>query len=580
MRTLVLSTAILACLAALPACKEPDPNKFETHIERLQDPEKRARGMADLEKLVKAVAAAPDNQARLDEFAQKVVPVLAQIWDEAEEQHEPILNILRDAGHPAGCAVWQKALVLDGSAEARKAALLALEGIKKSRSTDCAQPVVEALQALIKDPKNDKGSEEGRVRLEMVEALGALRAKEAVPVLIEVLKQTKENQPVAVHRAAATALGNIGDPSAVDALITAQFRVPDIPSTSDIGNRSKLALVAIGKPAVPRVLEMLEGKHEEVNKLAAEHGASLQVVKQAAAGILGAMGAKDAVPELIAFMPQDDCGEKPKAETDPEQAGLRAFVAQALGFIGDERAVEPLCSCMHATHNPGDMWPIVQSVGLMGGDKAVDCLVDMLERGEYDPEYLTNSDFRYEVRWEGARFAILAASAENLPKVEKALADQTDPKVKEEIKKWQPGIDVVKACKADKACYLKTLKDSSADWFAREKAAVELARLAKGDKAVAVEISKAFKVRSPDARVTMALLPAWMLDGQSCAECVEAFDKIIKAEKGSMDATMQLAVLTARNTMAKLRPKAGAEAAAPAAKGDAKAAAPDAKAEK
>ncbi|RMG96166.1 MAG: hypothetical protein D6705_11960 [Deltaproteobacteria bacterium] len=563
MRKLVIASLALACLVAAPACKEPDPNKFETHIEKIKDPAKRATGMADLERLVKAVASAPDNQARLDEFAEKVVPVFVEVWDEAKEQHDNILNILIAAGHPAGCPVWEKALAgIDGSAEARKEALLALEGIKKSKSRQCAKAVIEALDKLIADPKFDKGNEEGRLRLEMVETLGVLRVPEAVPVLIKAMEQTKENQPVAVHRAAATALGNIGDPAAVDALITVTFRVPDTPSTSDIGNRSKTALVAIGEPAVPQVLKMLRGEHEEVNKLAAEHGVPLQIVKNTAAGILGAMGAKQAVEEIVAFMPQDDCGEKPKAETDPEQAALRAIVAQALGFIGDERAVDALCSCVHATHNPGDMWPIVEALGRIGGKKATECLVDVLERGEYDPEYLTNSDFRYEVRWEGARFAIMAASPEDLPKVEAAIAAQTDPKVKEKIAQWQPGIDVVKKCKDDKACYLGVLKDTSAHWFAREKAAVELARLAKGDVEVATEIAKAFKVRSPDARVTMALLPAQMLEGKSCAACVEAYQKVLEAEKGTMDAKMQLPVLVARYTMAKLRPSAAEEKAA------------------
>jgi hypothetical protein len=49
-------------------------------------------------------------------------------------------------------------------------------------------------------------------------------------------------------------------------------------------------------------------------------------------------------------------------------------------------------------------------------------------------------------------------------------------------------------------------QDQNADWFAREKAAFELARLAPGDKGAALELAKAFKVRNPDARVSMALL--------------------------------------------------------------------------
>ena len=175
--------------------------------------------------------------------------------------------------------------------------------------------------------------------------------------------------------------------------------------------------------------------------------------------------------------------------------------------------------------------------------------------GEYDPEALENSDFKYQIRWEAARFAILAASAEQLPALKAALAGasrEKDKKVVEELPKWDAGVKLLEDCKADKACYMKTLQDQNADWFAREKAAVEVARLSPGDKTVALELSKAFKVRNPDARVTMALLvPRVMGDGK-CPECAAALEDVMKGEKGSMDATMQLPVLTARTAIARV----------------------------
>jgi HEAT repeat protein len=384
--------------------------------------------------------------------------------------------------------------------------------------------------------------------------------------------QTKEAQPVAVHREAAKALGMIKDPAAVDALLTVSFRVPDAPSTTDISNRSKLALVAIGEPAVPRLKDMLAGKFEEVNKLASDHDVDLLVVQQTAVGILGALGTKSATDELIAFMPQKDCvpapvekkpakkkgkkdEEEEPSEEDVADASLRAFVANTLGIIGDPRGVAPMCKCINATHNPGDMFPITEALGRIGGPEAFKCLAETTKAGEYDPEALENSDFRHQIRWEAARFAILVASPEDLPAVQDALkgaAADGDKKVVEELVKWEAGLKLLETCKADKACYTKTLQDANADWFAREKAAFEIARLSPGDKAAALEISKAFKVRNPDARVSMALLVSRVLGDTKCPECAAALEDVMKGEKGSMDASMQLPVLTARTTIARI----------------------------
>ncbi len=574
MRKLFVSSLLALAMVSWSGCKESDPNAFETHIEGIRDLNSRSASISQLEALVKTVITAPgDNSARIQEFVDKIVPVFDEVWDQVTpEQQVTMLNMLRDIGRPEGAKLWNRSLVLDGSDGARKRVLAALQGIQRARATETTDTVVGLMTELIKDPSKDRGKQnEGEIRLELAKTLGELRDKKGVPVLIEAMKQTKDNQPVSVHREAAKALGMIKDPAAVDALLTVSFRVPDAPSTTDISNRAKIALVSIGEPAVPRLKEMLAGKFEEVNALANANGVDLLVVQQTAVGILGALGTTSATDELIAFMPKDDCtapvAKKPEkkkkkkaedeepSEEDAADASLRAFVANTIGLIGDAKGVDPMCKCINATHNPGDMFPISEALGRIGGDAAFKCLADVTKAGEYDPEALENSEFKFQIRWEAARFAILAASADQLPALKEALAGAAaggDKKVAEELPKWDAGVKLLESCKADKACYLKTLQDQNADWFAREKAAVELARLAPGDKSVALELSKAFKVRNPDARVTMALLVPRVLNGAKCPECAVALEDVMKGEKGSMDATMQLPVLTARTAIARI----------------------------
>ena len=573
-----LTSSLLALALSTSACKEPDPNAFETHVANIKDSAKRASGFTGLEALVKTVVSSENKQARLDEFCEKVIPALEEVWPDAPEQHEKILLLLRDVARPEASGIWNKALGLDGSADARKRSMLALEGIRKARAVGSLEAVEAEFKKLIQNPKNDEGSSEeenGRVRIMMAEALGAMRDKKAAGVLVESLMQPREKQPAAVHRVVATALGQIGasDDKSVDALLTVTFRVPDFATSKNVGVRAKQALVAIGDPAIPRIIEMLNGKHEEVQKLAAqasaeEAGLNQFVIAQTAASILGGMGSPKAVDALLAIYPKKDCvaaptepkKEKPEGEDAEEApadetiafAQLRAVVANALGLIGDPKAVDALCECSLSSKNPGDMFEILGALGRVGGSKAVDCLNVAITTAQYSDDAV-EKDFIYEARWNSARFAILAAGPDDLGKIEAAMATaSSNPKVKKELEAWTAGLELAKKCKIDKECFLGTLRDSNADWFAREKAAYEVAKLADGDSKMATEIAKAYKVRNPDARVSMAWLPAKMMHNKPCVECAAALQAVLEAEKLTTDKMYQAAVLLARDSIAKL----------------------------
>jgi hypothetical protein len=50
----------------------------------------------------------------------------------------------------------------------------------------------------------------------------------------------------------------------------------------------------------------------------------------------------------------------------------------------------------------------------------------------------------------------------------------------------------------------------------------------------------------------MALLVPRVLNDAKCPECAAALEDVMKGEKGSMDASMQLPVLIARTTIARV----------------------------
>ena len=573
MRTLLLSS--LFALSVLSACGQPpDEYAYETHIANIRDATNKGNGFSGMKTLVKTVITSPDNAPRIDEFVQKVIPVFEEAWDASPEHQVNMLEMLRDIGRPEGANLWIKALgTLDGSEEGRKRVLLALAGIQKSKSKGTVDAVLGLFEGLVKDPGKDKGKAEGEIRMELAKTLGLLKDTKAAPALIAALEQPTEMRPPAIHRAVAEALGQLRDPKAVEPLVIANFSIADEMSTKNLGNRVKLALVSIGEPAIPRLVELVTGKPDDiVIKKVVEAGANVSDVRFTAALMLGSLGSTTPVDDLIKLVPASVCTpivkEDPKKkdkkkkkedeeeEVDDQKAAdeqLRNALVTSLGQIGDPKAVPTICNCSQATVHFEEQFMMVEALGLSGGPEAVTCLANFIKTAESNPDSLPTTDkTATSIRVEAARFAILAAGPDQVGAIKEAIATNTDPKLVEGFKAWDAGLQIIETCKADKDCYLKTVKDTNANWFAREKAAVELSKLAVGDQAVAEALAHAYKVREADARVTMALMISRIMRGKKCQTCVDALEDVMKGEKGSTDISFQKAVLTARDTIAKL----------------------------
>lgn len=575
MRKLVLSSLFALSVIATAGCKEPDPYAYETHIENIRNASAKGIGFTGMKDLVKTVITSPDNGPRLDEFVTKVIPVFEAEWDAAPEHQLNMLEMLRDISRPEGAALWSKALgTLDGSEEGRKRVLVALQGIQRAKATGSSEAVLGLFQTLVKDPSKDKGKAEGEIRRELARTLGILKDPKAVDVLIAALEQPTEMRPPAVHRIIAEALGTLRDPKAVEPLVIANFSIPDDQTDSkNLSNRVKLALNSIGEPAVPRLVELLAGKEDDIIiKKVVEAGSTVSVVRFTAALMLGSLGSPTGVDALVANIPESVCKpivkedpkkkdkKKKKAEEEEEEdfdkaelENLRNAIVTSLGQIGDPRAATAICPCTQATIHFEEQFMMTEALGYVGGEEATKCLANFIKTAESDPESLPTTDKTpLSIRVEAGRFAVLAAGPDQVAAVREAFAANTDPKVLEGLGQWEPALQTLETCKADKDCYLKTVKDTNANWVARENAAVELVRLAPGDVAAAEAIAQAYKVREVDARVTMALMAARIMNGKRCQKCVDTFEDIMKGEKGSTDISYQKAVFTARDTIAKL----------------------------
>ncbi len=204
---------------------------------------------------------------------------------------------------------------------------------------------IDDLIEKLKDPENE-------VRRNTAYRLGDIGDISAVPALIKAL----EDEDNEIRAVAAWSLGENGDPSAVPALIEA---LGD--EDAEVKLKSVEAILKVGKPAVPALIELLEGGKR----------------RAFAAKALGKIGDSSAVAALI------------MALEDNDWAVVRESIV-ALGEIKDKRAVPVLIDALEFGDSAGKNYAI-QSLCVIGDTSAVPALIKALGDEE--------SNIRSEASW-------------------------------------------------------------------------------------------------------------------------------------------------------------------------------------
>jgi HEAT repeat protein len=180
-----------------------------TLMNRTEASRAAASALNDAEPIIRVSAAHAISALPPDEAAALLIP---QLKDKLEFVRREMAHALGETHSRAATSALTDLLVSDKEASVRAAAAIALGRIRDdSAVTDLVQVL-----AGTSGKKKSKLRENEFVLRAAAEALGEIRNRAGVSVLMATLGD--DSQPIDVRRAAATALGLIGDPQALPAL--------------------------------------------------------------------------------------------------------------------------------------------------------------------------------------------------------------------------------------------------------------------------------------------------------------------------------------------------------------------------
>lgn len=330
---------------------------------------------------------------------------------------------------------------------------------KKAKSTNRANQKIasalgamndqEAIAPLIRLMKVTKNP---YVKRAAIRSLGELGAKEAVAELLDILNDKDVHKTIRAN--AVFALGEIGDPKVVPNLVKALYQ-----EKAFFFAHANLALVKIGEPAVELLIQTMNGKNKEVNRILEGNVEVLKGALEAnAAQVLGDIGSEKAVEPLSAMV------EKVSKWDSDNKLIVMTRLISALGDIGYKGAVKPISKYLDTKF--WDVATVVCNSLIFIGDRSV---VPELFK------YASEGDRHPRVRVpmiEAIGNLGTDKDLDQLKALKEKFKDRTlTPIIEKSIKR----LEAYASCRQNVDCWIGKLKDK--DPAVREKAAYELGQI-------------------------------------------------------------------------------------------------------
>ena len=381
-------------------------------------------------------------------------------------------------------------------------------------------------------------SEDNKMRVSMIRALGSLQDKGATEILTVIATKQDENQNFLINRLAAQQLGELRDPAAIPALIKALFLfAPNRPDLR-MNDVAAEALILIGRPSLKPLLKMMRGEDETANAIAKNYIDSIkarrpdlatkmtvrQITGGEAAFALGALGFTESLEPLLQETASSDTTRKLNAaialvrlDVPPAQQGrVRAALKQVYGSLpkGYEgvRMRGQLLAAMAHTYDA--------------------------ELMSFVLEQLNDKRANPEVRLIAAQNYALLANKVDAAKLAAAIASEKPSEAggyREKFAEHQPLMKLAEECDTAVACWVG--KVSSADPNTARKGAYMLGRYGAGNQeAIAALVGQ---LGSEDIGVRLAALMALdQIAEDGAPDAVLKIDELRRREEGQSVWTM------------------------------------------
>jgi HEAT repeat protein len=410
------------------------------------------------------------SRSRLDEKLQALAEVRKTPGDRTAAV-PALLEILKEG--PAKARA-QAALALGeiGDPSAVKPLLEALDLTSRERDVyDANRYIADALGALRAKEAVEKlekllSSPDAYVQVAAVDALGRVGDPKAIETLVGIV-QNPQIEPFIVKKAL-LALGRIGDPKAAPAVLKMLFE--ERPGVS-FYPEAAFAASQIGRPIAPALLAILEGKDAALAAWAKEHRVVPGALYAKSAQLLGDVGGPEAIPTLVAKLGYKD--------SDPGvEMYVRVIAAESLGRLRAKEAVRVLGEQLAREKDPNVRDRLCDALVRIGDPAALPALRAAAGSGSWDLR-------------EGPLAAVSRIGAASDRTVVET-AQRTDcasgcaPAMQSAYAGMLARLDAAKVC-GDAGCWAGKLADASA--AVRDRAALELGRA--GGASVAAALGEA-----------------------------------------------------------------------------------------
>lgn len=326
-RAVVVGMALpLAAAASLTLAACQDESQPEYWVGKLDDPAWRPRAIKQLDQFYEDYSTRANHDANAPELKQlvdKIVAPLTEAYvsgDFDDKTRQRLIKLLATLRDPRTEPALTKAIG-DFAQKGRWGEDLkwAARAAADMKLTNTADEMIGAYSKLRAD------SEEGAGWRDMMQSMNDMADKSWTPNLVQALEaplempqQGEQNkEKISEFRnqqfwqtTAVQLLGNIGDPAGVDPLL----KVVLDPGKAALQTDAVVALVKIGKPAVARAIELLQGTPKELVDFAAlkaRKAAGSPVALsdaphvRAAAIVLGTIGHASAGPAMVAALEKE-----------------------------------------------------------------------------------------------------------------------------------------------------------------------------------------------------------------------------------------------------------------------------------